>query len=103
MNAATHDDGERLAHMATEVAALQAIGQAWPLEQRAVLDNLRGAIEALHREALVRLLKGLRAVHILAQQRAHGALHRSPKRLETRTLRRLERQAAVRHPFILFE
>ncbi|MBI2746354.1 NifU family protein [Hydrogenophaga sp.] len=60
MNAATHDDSERLAHMATEVAALQAIGQAWPLEQRAVLDNLRGAIEALHREALVRLLKGLR-------------------------------------------
>ncbi len=60
MNMAQHDDGERLAHMAGEVAALQAIGEAWPLEQRAVLDNLRSAIDALHREALVRLLRGLR-------------------------------------------
>lgn len=60
MNALTHDDAERLAHMAGEVAALQSIGEAWPLEQRAVLDNLRSAIEALHREALVRMLKGLR-------------------------------------------
>lgn len=60
MNAATRDDCERLAHMAGEVAALQAIGEAWPLEQRAVLDNLRQAIDALHREALVRLLRGLR-------------------------------------------
>jgi nitrite reductase/ring-hydroxylating ferredoxin subunit/Fe-S cluster biogenesis protein NfuA len=60
MNMAPQDDGERLAHMAGEVAALQAIGQAWPLEQRAVLDNLRSAIDALHREALLRLLRGLR-------------------------------------------
>lgn len=57
---AVQDDGERLAHMAGEVTALQAIGEAWPLEQRAVLDNLRKAIDALHREALVRLLRGLR-------------------------------------------
>ena len=60
MDRAPHEDGERLARMAGEVAALQAIGEAWPLEQRAVLDNLRSAIDALHREALVRLLRGLR-------------------------------------------
>lgn len=61
MNAPVVEDRERLARVAGEVAALQAIGEAWPLEQRAVLVNLREAIEALHREALVRLVKGLRA------------------------------------------
>jgi nitrite reductase/ring-hydroxylating ferredoxin subunit/Fe-S cluster biogenesis protein NfuA len=61
MNMPSQDDNERLAHMAGEVAALQAIGEAWPLEQRAVLDHLKDAIEALHREALLRLVKGLRA------------------------------------------
>jgi nitrite reductase/ring-hydroxylating ferredoxin subunit/Fe-S cluster biogenesis protein NfuA len=68
MNAAVHDDTERLARMAGEVAALQAIGEAWPLEQRAVLDNLEDAIEALHREALLRLVKGLRAEPAAAAQ-----------------------------------
>jgi len=57
---ALQDDAERLAHMAGEITALQSIGEAWPPEQRAVLDNLRQAIDALHREALVRLLRGLR-------------------------------------------
>lgn len=60
MNAPARDDAERLARMAGEVVALQSIGQAWPAEQRAVLDNLKDAIEALHREALLRLVKGLR-------------------------------------------
>lgn len=68
MNAPVHDDTERLARMAGEVAALQAIGEAWPLEQRAVLDNLKEAIEALHREALLRLVKGLRAEPAAAAQ-----------------------------------
>lgn len=68
MNAPLHDDTERLASMAGEVAALQAIGEAWPLEQRAVLDNLKEAIEALHREALLRLVKGLRAEPAAAAQ-----------------------------------
>ena len=68
MNAAVPDDTEHLARMAGEVAALQAIGQAWPLEQRAVLDNLKVAIEALHREALLRLVKGLRAEPAAAAQ-----------------------------------
>ena len=54
--------------MAGEVAALQAIGEAWPLEQRAVLDNLSDAIEALHREALLRLIQGLRADPAAAAQ-----------------------------------
>jgi nitrite reductase/ring-hydroxylating ferredoxin subunit/Fe-S cluster biogenesis protein NfuA len=68
-----NDDGERLARMAGEVAALQAIGEAWPMEQRAVLDNLRSAIEALHREALVRLLKGLREEPAAAARLRHLA------------------------------
>ena len=68
MNAAVPSDTERLARMAGEVAALQAIGEAWPLEQRAVLDNLKDAIEALHREALLRLVKGLRAEPAAAAQ-----------------------------------
>jgi nitrite reductase/ring-hydroxylating ferredoxin subunit/Fe-S cluster biogenesis protein NfuA len=68
VNAAVADDTERLARMAGEVMALQAIGQAWPLEQRAVLDNLKEAIEALHREALLRLVKGLRAEPAAAAQ-----------------------------------
>lgn len=61
MNAAVIDDNGRLAQMAGEVAAQQAIAEAWPLEQRAVLDHLKDAIEALHREALLRLVRGLRA------------------------------------------
>jgi nitrite reductase/ring-hydroxylating ferredoxin subunit/Fe-S cluster biogenesis protein NfuA len=68
VNAPLHDDTERLARMAGEVAALQAIGLAWPLEQRAVLDNLKEAIEALHREALLRLVKGLRGEPAAAAQ-----------------------------------
>ncbi len=68
MNAAVPSDSERLAHMAGEVTALQAIGEAWPLEQRAVLDHLKDAIEALHREALLRLVKGLRAEPAAAAQ-----------------------------------
>ncbi len=68
MNAAVLDDNERLAQMAGEVAALQTIGEAWPLEQRAVLDNLKDAIESLHREALLRLVKGLRAEPAAAAQ-----------------------------------
>ena len=68
MNAAVPDDTERLARMAGEVTALQAIGQAWPIEQRAVLENLKDAIEALHREALLRLVKGLRAEPAAAAQ-----------------------------------
>ena len=55
------DAPSQLARMASEVAALQAIGDAWPMEQRAVLDQLKDAIEALHREALLRIVKGLRS------------------------------------------
>jgi nitrite reductase/ring-hydroxylating ferredoxin subunit/Fe-S cluster biogenesis protein NfuA len=54
------DDGALVARMAGDVVALQAIGEAWVPEQRAVLDHLREAIEALHREALLRLVRGLR-------------------------------------------
>jgi Fe-S cluster biogenesis protein NfuA/nitrite reductase/ring-hydroxylating ferredoxin subunit len=55
------DASAQLARLAGDVTALQAIGDAWPLEQRAVLERLRDAIEALHREALVRIIKGLRS------------------------------------------
>lgn len=106
MNAPVHDDAERLARMAGEVAALQAIGEAWPLEQRAVLDNLKEAIEALHREALLRLVKGLRAEPAAAAQlkqlvrdpfvfgvlRLHGIV-RDP--LETRVRAALESVAPM--------
>jgi len=54
------DDAALLSRMAGDVDALQSIGDAWPLEQRAVLERLRDAIEALHREALLRLVRGLR-------------------------------------------
>ena len=62
MNDATAPDADTLtlARMAGDVASLQAIGEAWPIEQRAVLEHLKDAIEALHREALLRLVKGLR-------------------------------------------
>lgn len=53
-------DSETLAVLAGEVATLEAIGEAWPSEQRATLERLRAAIEALHREALLRLVRGLR-------------------------------------------
>ena len=43
---AVPSDSERLARMAGEVTALQAIGEAWPLEQRAVLDNLKDDVTA---------------------------------------------------------
>jgi len=51
---------ERLAALASDVAMLEAIGEAWPAEQRAAMDRLKQAIEALHREALLRLIRGLR-------------------------------------------
>ena len=49
MDTAVHDDS--LATLAGRVASLLAIGEAWPLEQRVVLDHLKEAIEALLREA----------------------------------------------------
>ena len=66
MESAVHDDS--LATLAGRVAALLAIGEAWPLEQRVVLDHLKEAIEALHREALLRLVKGLRSEPAAAAQ-----------------------------------
>ena len=66
MDSAVHDDS--LAAMAGRVASLLAIGEAWPLEQRVVLDHLKEAIEALHREALLRLVKGLRSEPAAAAQ-----------------------------------
>lgn len=50
-----------LARMAGQVAQLLAIGDAWPPEQRAVLEQLKDAIDALHREGLVRLVRVVRA------------------------------------------
>ena len=66
MDTAVHDDS--LATLAGRVASLLAIGEAWPLEQRVVLDHLKEAIEALHREALLRLVKGLRSDPAAAAQ-----------------------------------
>ena len=66
MDSAVQDDS--LAAMAGRVASLLAIGEAWPLEQRVVLDHLKEAIEALHREALLRLVKGLRSEPAAAAQ-----------------------------------
>lgn len=51
---------ERLARLASDVAMLEAIGAAWPPEQQATLTQLKNAIEALHREALLRIVQGLR-------------------------------------------
>lgn len=55
------DDAVLLAQLAGDVARRQEIAANWPLEQRAVLEQMREAIEALHREALLRLVRGLRA------------------------------------------
>lgn len=55
------DDAVLLAQLAGDVARRQEIAASWPLEQRAVLEQMREAIEALHREALLRLVRGLRA------------------------------------------
>lgn len=60
MNAPT-DDAVLLAQLAGEVTLRQSIAEAWPAEQRAVVEQLREAIEALHREALLRLVRRLRA------------------------------------------
>lgn len=49
-----------LAKLAGEVAMFEAIGQAWEPEQQATLERFKSAIEALHREALLRLIRGLR-------------------------------------------
>jgi nitrite reductase/ring-hydroxylating ferredoxin subunit/Fe-S cluster biogenesis protein NfuA len=51
---------ELLAVLAGDVATLEAIGAAWPVEQQAMLERFKAAIEALHREALLRLVRGLR-------------------------------------------
>ncbi|QBB72113.1 hypothetical protein ELE36_18035 [Pseudolysobacter antarcticus] len=56
-----HDNAaQQLAVLAGDVAALEAIGLAWPPEQQAILERFKLAIEALHREALLRLVRGLR-------------------------------------------
>ena len=54
------DDAILLAQLAGDVTRRQEIAASWPLEQRAVLEQMREAIEALHREALLRLVRGLR-------------------------------------------
>ncbi len=51
---------EQLATLAGDVAAMEVIAQAWPIEQQATLERFKAAIEALHREALLRLIRGLR-------------------------------------------
>ena len=56
-----NDDGELLLRLAGNVAALEAAAENWAPEQRAAFERLKGAIEALHREALLRLIRGLRA------------------------------------------
>jgi nitrite reductase/ring-hydroxylating ferredoxin subunit/Fe-S cluster biogenesis protein NfuA len=55
------DPATLLQRLAEEVTLRQSITQSWPIEQRAVADQLKDAIEALHREALLRLVKALRA------------------------------------------
>lgn len=54
------DAAERLASLASDVAMLEAIGEAWAPEQQAAMARLKAAIEALHREALLRIVQGLR-------------------------------------------
>ena len=59
-NNPTPDDAALLQRLAGDVAALEAVTQAWPVEQQAWVEHFRAAIEALHREALLRLVRGLR-------------------------------------------
>lgn len=58
--ASVPDAAELLAALAGDVAAMEAIAQSWPVEQRAVMERFKAAIEALHREALLRMIRGLR-------------------------------------------
>ena len=58
----------QLAEMAGRVTLLQGMADDWPAAQRAVMVQLREAVEALHREALVRLVKGLRSDPAAAAQ-----------------------------------
>ena len=51
---------DQLAALAGEVALLESIGEAWLPEQQATLQRFKAAIEALHREALLRMVRGLR-------------------------------------------
>ena len=60
-NPGPDDAAADLARMAGQVARLLAIGDAWPPEQRAVLEQLKDAIDALHREGLVRLIRVVRS------------------------------------------
>ncbi|WP_161805611.1 NifU family protein [Frateuria defendens] len=54
------DAGEQLAVLAGRVSELQAAAAQLPGEQRALFEQLQHAIEQLHREALLRLVRGLR-------------------------------------------
>jgi nitrite reductase/ring-hydroxylating ferredoxin subunit/Fe-S cluster biogenesis protein NfuA len=60
-NPGPEDAAADLARMAGQVARLLAIGDAWPPEQRAVLEQLKDGIDALHREGLVRLIRVVRS------------------------------------------
>lgn len=51
---------ELLAELASDVATLEQIGEAWPAEQHAAMQRFKLAIETLHREALLRMIRGLR-------------------------------------------
>lgn len=55
------DSAEHLAQLAGEVTLRQSVAESWPPEQRVVVEQLREAIEALHREALLRLVRLLRS------------------------------------------
>ena len=58
----------QLAEMAGRVTLLQGMADDWPAAQRSVMVQLREAVEALHREALLRLVKGLRSDPAAAAQ-----------------------------------
>jgi nitrite reductase/ring-hydroxylating ferredoxin subunit/Fe-S cluster biogenesis protein NfuA len=66
----SQDAAGLLAELAGDVALIESIGEAWPAEQRATLERLRIAIEVLHREALLRLVRGLREDPAAAAQLA---------------------------------
>jgi nitrite reductase/ring-hydroxylating ferredoxin subunit/Fe-S cluster biogenesis protein NfuA len=51
---------QRLAELAGDIVALENIARAWPDEQQAAVERLKAAIQALHREGLLRLIRGLR-------------------------------------------
>jgi len=66
----TNDQSPKLEELVREINRYEAIASEWDESQRVVVMGLKRAIEALHREALIRLIRSVKQDSLSALRRA---------------------------------